>query len=53
MNIAVELEPKIYRKAQKETVFTPIKNEIKRPTKEEEEQKKRTKLTAKERKAPS
>ena len=51
MNIAVELEPKIYRKAQKETVFTPIKNEIKRPTKEEEEQKKRTKLTAKERKA--
>ena len=51
MNIAVELDPKIYNKAQKETVFTPIKNEIKKPSKEEEQNQKRTKLTAKERKA--
>ena len=51
MNIAVELEPNIYKKAQKETVFTPIKNEIKKPEKEENSEKKRTKLLAKERKA--
>lgn len=51
MNIAVELDPKIYNKAQKETVFTPIKNEIKKPEKEKMEEKKQTKLLAKERKA--
>ena len=51
MNIAVELEPNIYKKAQKETVFTPIKNEIKKTEKEENSEKKRTKLLAKECKA--
>ncbi len=51
MNIAVELDPKIYKKAQKETVFTPIKNEIKKPEKEKMEEKKQTKLLLKERKA--
>ena len=51
MNIAVELDPKIYNKVQKETVFTPIKNEIKKPEKEKLEEKKQTKLLAKERKA--
>lgn len=51
MNIAVELDPKIYKKAQKETVFTPIKNEIKKPEKEQAEEKKQTKLLLKERKA--
>ena len=51
MNIAVELDPKIYKKAQKETVFTPIKNEIKKPEKVQMEEKKQTKLLLKERKA--
>ena len=31
MNIAVELDPKIYNKVQKENVFTPIKSEIRKP----------------------
>ena len=43
MNIAVELDPKIYKKAQKETVFTPIKNEIKKPEKVQMEE--RSKLS--------
>ena len=51
MKRAVELDPKIYKKAQKETVFTPIKNEIKKPEKEQAEEKKQTKLLLKERKA--
>ena len=51
MNIAVELDPKIYKKAQKEVVFTPIKNEIKKPEKEDKEEKRKTKLLLKERKA--
>ena len=51
MNIAIELDPKIYNRAQKETVFTPIKNEIKKPVKQEQETKKKTKLKYKERKA--
>ena len=51
MNIAVELDPKIYKKAQKEVVFTPIKNEIKKPEKEDKVEKRRTKLLLKERKA--
>lgn len=50
MNIAVELDPKIYNRAQKETVFTPIKNEIRKPEKQENENKKKTKLRFKERK---
>ena len=51
MNIAVELDPKIYQKAQKETVFTPIKSAIKKPEKVENDEKKKTKLLLKERKA--
>ena len=51
MNIAVELEPKIYDKVQKETVFTPIKNEIRKPSVELKEKKKKTRLLLKERKA--
>lgn len=51
MNIAVELDPKIYNRAQKENVFTPIKNEIKKPEKQENETKKKTKLKFKERKS--
>lgn len=50
MNIAVELEPKIYNKMQKEVVFTPIKNEVRRPNKENENIRK-SKLRLKERKA--
>lgn len=51
MNIAIELDPKIYNKVQKEVVFTPIKNDIKKPTRERQEEKKKTKLVLKERKA--
>ena len=51
MNIAIELDPKIYNKVQKEVVFTPIKNDIKKPTRERQEEKKKTKLLLKERKA--
>ena len=51
MNIAVELEPKIYDKVQKETVFTPIKNEIRKPSAELKKEKKKTRLLLKERKA--
>lgn len=51
MNIAVELDPNTYNKVQKEDVFLPIRNEIKKPQKIENEQKRRTKLLLKERKA--
>ena len=51
MNIAVELDSKIYGKAQKETVFTPIKNEIRKPSAELKKEKKKTRLLLKERKA--
>ena len=50
MNIAIELDPKIYDRVQRETVFIPIKNNIKKPNKIAEEEKKKTKLTLKERK---
>ena len=50
MNIAVELDSKIYNKMQKETVFTPIKNEVRKPNKENENIRK-SKLRLKERKA--
>ncbi len=53
MNIAVELDPNIYNKVQKEDVFIPIRKEIKKPQKLENEQKRRTKLSLKERKALS
>ena len=51
MNIAVELDSKIYDKVQKETVFTPIKNEIRKPSAELKKEKKKTRLLLKERKA--
>ena len=51
MNIAIELDPNIYNKVQREVVFTPIKNDIKKPTRERQEEKKKTKLLLKERKA--
>ena len=51
MNIAVELEPYMYRKVQKETVFTPIKADIKKPTKEINEERRKNKMKIKEKKA--
>ena len=55
MNIAIDLEPKIYLKVQKETVFTPIMNEIRKPKqiekKENKNRNKRRKLSLKEIKA--
>ena len=51
MNIAIELDQKIYNKVQKEVVFAPIRNEIRKPNREVQEEKKRTKLLLKERKA--
>ena len=51
MNIAVELDQNIYNKVQKEDVFLPIRNEVKKPQKLENELKRRTKLLLKERKA--
>ncbi len=51
MNIAVELDPKIYDKVQKEPVFIPIKNAIKKPERAKIEERKKTKLLVKERKA--
>ncbi len=53
MNIAIELEPSIYDKVQKENVFLPIINNIRKPKKENIFEKKRTKLLFKERKALS
>ena len=53
MNIAVELEPSIYDKVQKENVFLPIINNIRKPKRENIFEKKRTKLLFKERKALS
>lgn len=53
MNVAVDLEPKMYEKAQKEPVFLPIKKEIKEPEEEQEETigEERKKLMPKERKS--
>ena len=51
MNIAIELDPKIYDRVQKETVFIPIKNDLRKPEYKIKEEKKRTKLSIKERKA--
>ena len=51
MNLAIELDPKIYNRVQKETVFIPIKNLINKPKIEQEKEKRRTKLSVKERKA--
>lgn len=51
MNIAVELDNTIYNKVQKEIVFAPIRNEIRKPEKNRNEERRRTKLLLKERKA--
>ena len=51
MNIAIELEPSIYDKVQKENVFMPIKNNLRKPEKALRGEKRRTKLLLKERKA--
>ena len=51
MNIAVELDNTIYNKVQKEIVFAPIRNEIRKPEKNRNEERGRTKLLLKERKA--
>lgn len=50
MNIAIELDPKLYDRVQKETIFIPIKNNLKKPIKNEEKTKKSI-LSIKERKA--
>ena len=50
MNIAVSLDPKIYNKVQKETVFLPIKKEIKKPIEENKRGRKGNELSEKERK---
>ncbi len=50
MNIAIELDPKIYDRVQKETIFIPIKNNLKSPIKNEEKTKK-SRLSMKERRA--
>lgn len=47
MNVAVELEPKMYDKAQKEPVFLPIKKEIKEPEENEQSMQDTTKETRK------
>lgn len=51
MNIAIELDPNMYRKVQKETVFTPIIAQIKKPTQEINREKRRNKMKLKEKKA--
>lgn len=52
MNIAIELEPNLYKKVEKETFFTPIINEIRKPKKIENTQKNnKKKLSLKEIKA--
>ena len=42
MNIAIDLDPKIYIKVQKETVFTPIINELRKPKQEQNMDDKKT-----------
>ena len=51
MNIAVELEPNMYKKVQKENVFMPIKADIKKPEKEKNEERKKNRMLLKEKKA--
>ena len=51
MNIAIELDPNIYNKVQRENVFTPIKNNLIKPDRLRKEERKRIKLSIKERKA--
>ena len=51
MNIAIDLDSSIYNKVQRENVFMPIINHIRKPQKENILKKKKTKLLYKERKA--
>ena len=39
MNVAVQLDPKVYNQAQRDPVFTPIKEEINPPEEKEQETK--------------
>lgn len=48
MNVAIGLEPKLYEKAQKENVFTPIKQEMIEPTEEARQSAKKNKLPPKD-----
>lgn len=50
MNVAIGLDPKLYEKAQKENVFTPIKQEIIEPTEEARESARKNKLPPKDKK---
>ncbi len=49
MNVAVELDPKVYKQAQRDPVFTPIKEEI-NPPEENEQDTKPNNLSKEERK---
>lgn len=49
MNVAVELDPKVYKQAQRDPVFTPIKEEI-NPPEEKEQDTKPNNLSKEERK---
>lgn len=48
MNVAIGLDPKLYNKAQKENVFTPIKQEIIEPTEEARQSAKKNELPPKD-----
>ena len=50
MNVAIGLDPKLYEKAQKDTVFTPIQQEMIEPTEEARESARKNKLPPKDRK---
>ncbi len=50
MNIAIELEPSIYDKVQKENVFLPIMNNIRKPNRENVFENKKNKNVTKEQK---
>lgn len=53
LNVAVELDSKIYDKVQRENVFIPIRNNIRKPQTIKKEERRKTKLLLKERKALS
>lgn len=50
MNVAIGLDPKLYDKAQKENVFTPIKQEMIEPTEEARDAARKNQLPPKEKK---
>lgn len=51
INVAIELEPNMYKKADEEPIFIPIKSYINYPQINEDEPKRKTKLNKKEKKA--